>query len=139
MPDVKISSQNTYLMSGTPFALLVDIKDYPDSGSEPEQIQTTDLSQLVNHTYIRGLQDLGSLPFTVNYTQENLEALTTAKAAGEQPYAVYFGPAAEFGGYKWTGTLDFWHAGKGINEVKELMVSFTVSSTIENLPYLPTP
>lgn len=138
----EISSQGTYLMSGTsPTALtkLLDIKDYPDSGSEPEQIEVTDLSDLVNRRYINGLQDPGTLQFTANYTPTNLAAVKTAKEAGERVYGVYFGENAEYGGFSWTGSLEFWYVGKGVNEPKEIMISVSLTSAIDYLVWPATP
>lgn len=137
-----IWSQETYLMhkvkgaSGA-YAKLVDIKDFPDLGSEPETIETTTLSETAMRTYIKGLQDPGSLAFTANYTKDDYDDVKAVADAGEADFAIFFGVNGENGAFKWSGELSVWVTGKGVNEVKEMSLSITPSTEIE--PYIPTP
>lgn len=52
------------------YAELVEIKDVPESGSEPETIEVTTL-KMKRKAYIPGRQDSPSQAFTFNYTEAN--------------------------------------------------------------------
>ena len=52
------------------FEELVEIKDTPDTGSDPEQIEVTTLKR-VKKAYVAGRQDSPSQSFTYNYTEKN--------------------------------------------------------------------
>jgi len=52
------------------FAELVEIKDTPDTGSDPEQIEVTTLKRK-KKMYVEGREDSPSQPFLYNYTKEN--------------------------------------------------------------------
>ena len=53
--------------NGTTFLPLVDITNYPDLGSTPSKLDTTDLSAAKFKTSILGLQELPDLTFEANY------------------------------------------------------------------------
>ena len=52
------------------YAELVEIKDVPESGSEPETIEVTTLKKQ-KKVYIPGRQDSPTQSFTYNYTETN--------------------------------------------------------------------
>ena len=52
---------------GTDYEKLIDIKEFPDLGGDPEMLETTTLSDNMQ-TYIAGIQSLDALSFTANYT-----------------------------------------------------------------------
>lgn len=52
------------------FEELVEIKDTPDTGSDPEQIEVTTLKRK-KKVYVAGREDSPSQAFTYNYTEEN--------------------------------------------------------------------
>lgn len=54
----------------TLYTELVEIKDAPETGSDPEQIEVTTLKR-TRKAYIAGRQDSPSQAFTYNYTEEN--------------------------------------------------------------------
>lgn len=54
----------------TAFTELVEIKDTPDSGSDPEQIEVTTLKRK-RKAYVAGREDSPSQSFIYNYTEEN--------------------------------------------------------------------
>ena len=66
-----ISTYKVFLMeqesTGNTWAKLVDIKEFPDLGGEPEMLETTTLSDKMQ-TYIAGIQSLEGLNFNANYT-----------------------------------------------------------------------
>ena len=53
---------------------LVDIKEFPDLGGEPEMLETTTLSDNMQ-TYIAGIQSLDGLSFTANYDMATFKKL----------------------------------------------------------------
>ena len=140
-----ISTYKTYLLkkngsgSSATYTKVVDIKDFPDLGSEPENLDTTTLSDSM-HTYIAGIQDVGgALQFTANYDKTEYTTLLTETASAT--YAVAFGGTLSGttwtggtdsqGKWEFTGTMTVYPLGKGVNEVQEMMISITPSSTIE--------
>lgn len=52
------------------FAELVEIKDTPDTGSDPEQIEVTTLKRR-RKIYVEGREDSPSQAFLYNYTEDN--------------------------------------------------------------------
>lgn len=54
----------------TAFSKLVSIKDVPESGADPEQIEVTTLESKIKQ-YVAGRQDSPSQAFTYNYTEDN--------------------------------------------------------------------
>lgn len=52
------------------FSELVEIKDVPESGSDPEQIEVTTLKR-ARRAYVAGRQDSPTQAFTFNYTEDN--------------------------------------------------------------------
>ena len=134
------SSYKTFLMkkgSGTTYDKLVDIKDYPDLGGTPELLPTTTLSDGME-TNIAGIQSLDALQFTCNY---DLQTYTTLKALEGQTksYAVWMGgtesngvvtPTGSEGKFKFDGQLSVYVTGKGVNEVREMVISIAASTVI---------
>ena len=60
--------------SGGTYTKLVDIKEFPDLGGDPEMLETTTLSDKMQ-TYIAGIQSMDGLSFTANYTLTDYKAL----------------------------------------------------------------
>ena len=56
--------------SSDKFIELVEIKDAPDTGADPEQIEVTTLKRK-KKAYVAGREDSPSQPFLYNYTEEN--------------------------------------------------------------------
>lgn len=52
------------------FTELVEIKDVPESGNDPEQIEVTTLKRN-KKVYVAGREDVPTQTFTYNYTEEN--------------------------------------------------------------------
>ena len=52
------------------FTELVEIKDVPESGNDPEQIEVTTLKRS-KKVYVAGREDVPTQTFTYNYTEEN--------------------------------------------------------------------
>lgn len=141
-----ISTYKTFLMkktgtsSSATYASIVPIKDFPDLGSEPEQLQTTTLSDYM-HTYIPGIKDTGgALPFTCNYDKTTYASLLAMEGV-ETNFAIWFGgteaadthvvtPSGSEGKWEFKGYLSVYPLGKGVNEVQEMQVSIVPTTAI---------
>ena len=134
------SSYRTFLMkkgTGSTYEKLVDIKDFPDLGGAPEMLETTTLSDNMQ-TYVEGIQSLDALEFTINYDLETYKTLMALKGV-ETEFAVWFGgtgdganlvPTGSDGKFNFKGYLTPRVVGKGINEVKEAIISIAPSTPI---------
>lgn len=135
-----MTTYKTFLMhnSSSTWEKLIDIKDFPDLGGEPEQIETTTLSDRMK-TYEPGIQDVAALSFTCGWDLSKYKELVKLKGK-EEKYAVWFGGTEESGGavtptgdggkFSWTGKLDVYKSGGGTNEHQEMIVTITPSSVI---------
>ena len=134
------SSYKTFLMkkgTGETYEKLVDIKDFPDLGGAPEMLETTTLSDHMQ-TYVEGIQSLDALEFTTNYDLETYEKLLELKGV-ETEFAVWFGgsgegesltPTGDEGKFAFKGYLTPRVVGKGVNEVREAIISIAPSTPI---------
>lgn len=139
-----ISTYQVYLMykatAAGSFTKLVDIKDFPDLGGEPELLETTTLSDNMQ-TYIPGIQSLDALTFTCNYTKTDYTTLKALEGT-EYEFAVYFGatvsgttvtPDGSDGKYGFSGKLSVYVNGGGVNEVVNMTVTIAPSTVITAL------
>ena len=124
-----ISTYKVFLMkkadTGEQWSKLIDIKEFPDLGGEPEMLETTTLSDNMQ-TYIAGIQSLDGLSFTANYTLadfQTLKALEGKKAS----YAVWFGGTESDG---FDGELSVYPVGGGVNEVVNMNITIAPSTPI---------
>ena len=135
------SSYMTFLMkkgTGDTYEKLIDIKDFPDLGGAPEMLETTTLSDNMQ-TFIEGIQSQDALEFTANYDLAVYTTLTALKGQ-ETEYAVWFGgtegtdgtptPTGSEGKFKFKGYLTPRVVGKGVNEVREMIISIAPSTPI---------
>ena len=75
----KASSEGTYTK-------LIDIKEFPDLGGEPEMLETTTLSDNMQ-TYIAGIQSMDGLSFSANYDMTEYQKLKALEGKKES-YAI---------------------------------------------------
>lgn len=134
-----ISTYKVFLMkktSGT-WSKLIDIKDFPDLGGPPEQLETTTLSDKMQ-TYIPGIQSLDALEFTANYTKADYTELKALEGT-ENDYAVWFGgtesggvvtPDGSNGKFSFKGALSVFTNGGGVNEVVDMTITIAPSTPI---------
>ena len=131
------STYQTYLMykatSAASYAKLIDIKEFPDLGGDPEQLETTTLSDNIQ-TYIPGIQSLDGLTFTANYTLSDYTTLKNMEGT-EYPFAVWFGgnegtPTGSDGKFTFSGKLVVYANGGGVNEVVNMTISISPSTEI---------
>lgn len=134
-----IASFKTFLMikKNTTYEKLVDIKDFPDLGGEPEMLETTTLSDKMQ-TYIPGIQNLDALAFTANYTKEKFVELKELEGV-EHDYSVWFGgteeagvvtPTGTDGKFDFKGQLSAYPVGAGVNEVVDMNITIAPSTPI---------
>lgn len=133
MSKKAVSTINTVLKAGAAKASLSQlckIKSYPDLGGTPEQLETTDLEDTMQ-TFVEGVQSVDSMEFTANYTKESYEKVLES-AGTEQKYQLEFGDAGADGIFSWTGTHSVRVTGGEVNGVREMVITCTPSSKIEN-------
>ena len=136
-----ISTYKVFLMqkadSGDTWSKLIDIKEFPDLGGEPEMLETTTLSDNMQ-TYIPGIQSLDGLSFTANYTLTDFQKLKALEGKTVE-YGVWFGasettgtltPDGSNGKFTFSGELSVYPVGGGVNEVVDMNISIAPSTPI---------
>ena len=136
-----ISTYKVFLMkkasAGETYEKLVDIKEFPDLGGEPEMLETTTLSDNMQ-TYIAGIQSLDGPSFTANYDMTDFQKLKALEGKTDS-YAVWFGgqegagvvtPDGSNGKFEFDGQLSVYPVGGGVNEVVDMNISIAPSTPI---------
>lgn len=138
-----ISTYKIFLMgkagTSSEWAKICDIKNFPDIGGSPNQIETTSLSDNIQ-TFINGIMQGSAMEFTANYDKTEYQTIRTTYADGEEhDFAVWFGgtvsqgvltPDGSNGKFSFKGTMSMFIPGKGVDEVVEATLSIARSSTI---------
>lgn len=127
-----LTTATTTLKYGTvqagPYSKLVDIVSYPDMGSTPSKLDTTDLSQSTYKTSILGLQEMPDLTFECNYDET---AFNTIKALnGTYWFNLEFGTGGTDGIFEWSGQIRVYANGGGVDEVRKMTVTLSASTPI---------
>ena len=138
------SSYQVYLMykasaSASAYTKLVDIKDFPDMGGDPEMLDTTTLSDKMK-TFIEGIQEGEALKFTANYTKTDFSTLKALEGS-QQDLALWFGattseqgvetPSGSDGKFSWKGSINVHVLGAGVNEVINMAIVSAPSTVID--------
>ncbi len=136
-----ISTYKVFLMkkstTGDTWTKLIDIKEFPDLGGEPEMLETTTLSDNMQ-TYIAGIQSLDGLSFSANYDVTDFKTLKALEGA-KNSYAVWFGgteaagvvtPTGSNGKFSFDGELSVYPVGGGVNEVVGMTITIAPSTPI---------
>jgi len=121
-----ITTLNYKLLVGDSYAKLVDIVSYPDMGSTPSKLDTTDLSQAVFKTSILGLQEVPDLAFECNYDEAKYNLLKGLNAT--YFFELVFGTAD--GAFTWQGQISVFANGAGVDEVRKMTVTLSASTAI---------
>lgn len=133
-----ISSYMTYLMqkeNDSNYTKLVDIKDFPALGGEPERIDVTTLSDS-QYLYIPGIQTMEAMTFTANYDADTFEKLKTLEGAANE-YAVWFGatpagvPDGSRGKTSFTGELSVYIDGASVNEAVNMKITIMPTTVLK--------
>lgn len=136
-----ISTYKVFLMKkateGGTYSKLIDIKEFPDLGGEPEMLETTTLTDNMQ-TYISGIQSLDGLSFTANYDKAQFTSLKALEGKAND-FAVWFGgtetggvvtPDGSNGKFSFAGELSVYPVGGGVNEVVDMNITIAPSSPI---------
>lgn len=135
------STYMTFLMhkNASNWEKLIDIKDYPDLGSDPEMIDTTTLSNRMK-TAILGIYDNGGLEFNANYDHAEYVAIKALERKDEE-YAIWLGgteeadgtakPTGVEGKFSFGGQLSIRVKGGGVNAVREMSIKIAPSTIIK--------
>ena len=123
--------------SGSTYTKLIDIKEFPDLGGEPDMLETTTLSDNMQ-TYIAGIQSMDGLSFSANYDMTEYQKLKALEGKKES-YAVWFGgtessgtvtPDGSNGKFSFDGELSVYPVGGGVNEVVGMNITIAPSTPI---------
>lgn len=131
-----ITSKGTQLKWGTTaanVAQVVKIKSFPDLGSAPSAIETTDLES-ESQEFINGIIQSGILEFTANYGSSDFEDVLD-----DAETALYY--ALDLGGngvFVWQGQHTVMCTGAGVDGVIEMKISIAPSTKIFKIPNLLT-
>ena len=136
-----ISTYKVFLMhkdsSEETYKKLIDIKEFPDLGGDPEMLETSTLSDNMQ-TYIAGIQAIDGLSFSANYDMTEYQKLKALEGKKES-YAVWFGgtensgvvtPDGSNGKFAFDGELSVYPVGGGVNEVVGMNITIAPSSPI---------
>lgn len=110
---------------------LCPIKNIPQIGGEPEQIETTTLDDEVQ-TYIDGVQSQESMSFTANYDKA-IYTKVKGLAKAEQDLAIWLGNDGDGteGKFVGKGKLNVFVSEADVNAVVEMTVSLTPTAAFE--------
>ena len=133
------STYKTFLMlkSSDTYRKLIDIKEFPDLGSDPEMLETTTLSDKMK-TFIFGIQNNEGLKFSANYDKVAYQALKQLEDE-DHDYAVWFGgtesggtvtPTGDEGKFSFSGLLSVHATGGNVNEVRGMSITIAPSTAI---------
>ena len=103
------------------YDVLVPIKSVPASGSEPETIEVTSMSD-ARKVYIMGRQDSPSQSFTFNRTAANYEAVKAICDGTEKEFMVVFSDGT---GTYIKGQASVFKNELGVNGVQEATLTVT--------------
>lgn len=125
-----VSTQITTLSYGATgsYGKSVPITSYPDTGSAPSKLDTTDLSAQKFKTSILGLQELPDLTFEANYDETLYGQLVTDSASSNLYFKLQFGTAD--GNFTWQGQLSVYANGGGVDEVRKMTITLSASTEI---------
>ena len=114
----------------------IDIKDFPDLGGAPEMLETTTFNDK-SQTYIKGIQSLGALEFTTNYTKQDYNNVAEDSNT-ELFYILEFGLNGLEGAFYWKGKHTAYVVAAGVNSVIEMKITIVPSTKPTIRPTLTT-
>ena len=129
---------NAWTLNGSTYSKVCDIKSFPDLGGKPEKLPSTTLSNGMG-TGVNGIEDVGELNFTANYTLDDYKKLDALEGK-EATFGVWFAHEgmteispenAVDGRFEWNGVLHCFVTGKGVNEVKEISIIISNQTEIK--------
>lgn len=136
-----ISTYKVFLMKklSNTYTKLVDIKEFPDIGGDPDVLETTTLSDAMQ-TFIMGIQTNDALVFTANYDKSDYQTLKNLEGTAND-YAIWFGgtdnasgvatPTGDKGKFSFSGEISTHVVGGGVNEVVDMSISIAPTTPIQ--------
>lgn len=128
------SSYQTFLMTktGATWTKLIDIRDFPDVHGDPNMLDTTTLSD-GEESQTPGIKKASDKKFRALYTEDDYVALKNLEDSGTAlDVAIWFGasevgvPDGNQGKFEGKGLLTVKVLGKGVDEVREMELSFAM-------------
>lgn len=126
-----VSTANTtlqYSPTDSSYNTLCNILSYPDMGSSPSKLDTTDLSATTIKTYMFGLMDAPDLTFECNYDETVYNTINTTLAGNTYYFKLLFG--ATDGSFKWQGQVKVFAKGGGVDEVRKMTIVISATTAI---------
>jgi len=127
-----INTAGTFLMysidDGVTFLKMVDILGYPDMGSTPSKLDTTDLSALKFKTSVLGLQEVPDLTFEANYDDAKYDEVSALNET--YTFQLQFGTDGVDGIFEWTGEVTIFAMGGGVDEVRKMQITCSAETEI---------
>lgn len=114
---------------GTAYQKLVPIKDFPDLGGAPEQVDITSLEDGAT-TSLLGVQATQTLEFLANYIPANYDLVSGLADGTIRKYCIAFGETGQYGIFTWEGQLSTWVVGGGVNAPREMRISISTSTNV---------
>ena len=124
--STQITTLSSKLLVGDTYVKLVDITSYPDLGSAPSKLDTTDLSATKFKTSILGLQEVPDLTFEANYDEAIYNTISGYNT--ERFFELKFGTAD--GTFTWKGQIAVYANGGGVDEVRKMTLVLSASTPI---------
>ncbi len=132
--SMESTTMNTYLfMEGTTagtYDKLVSIKDFPDLGGAPDQVEITDLDD-ASQRFLLGVQSMSNMEFTANYMLDKYKTIKALCDGTIRNFAIKFGENAEYGEFRWSGQIAVYVTGGGVNAAREMKISISPSTSID--------
>lgn len=122
-----ITTLNYKVLVGDSYAKLCDIVSYPDMGSTPTKLDTTDLTASAFKTNIFGLQEAPDLTFEANYDETTFNTIN-ALTATSYFFELVFGTTD--GHFTWQGQVRVYAMGGGVDEVRKMTVVLSSATAI---------
>lgn len=129
MPSTTIHTYLGTSTDGSKFTKLTSIKDFPDLGGAPDQVEITDLDDDVQK-FLLGVQSMSALEFTANYVPDEYDKLSAMADGTIRKFCVAFGETGQYGIFAWEGQLAVWVVGGGVNAAREMRISISASSKV---------
>lgn len=121
--DDEIEQNRVISTSSTTYTKLIDIKNIPDLGGEPETIDTTTLSNEKTTSSILGLQSLDNLSYTANWDRDAATVLD-----GLKDQSLVFAVLLQDGSLiEYIGSVSWYKSAAEVNAVQEMVVLTSTS------------
>lgn len=108
---------------------LVEIKEFPDLGGEPEMLPKTTMKDKTD-TYKMGIQSLSALEFLANYNKTDYTSVM-AKANTHQLYCLELGTDGADGKFFWWGEHTAWPVGTGVKSIIDMRIACAPSTDVQ--------